>query len=717
MRDRENSRPLWSLASLGFAAIAAQSILLREAMAATGGSELSWGIVLAIWLAGMGAGARVSVRWSFRSLAPCWYPILLLLLAAGGVVVLRAAPAVLGSAPGEIASVLSAFWLWVAAVIPASFSGGFAFPLLAEQLGPSRAGIAYAADSVGALVGGVGITFMLLATDAIAALCLTIGLVLAATLARRQVWLSALVIVVFAASSLPLSSLAANWSWRWSGRMGSLSHWHESAYQRLELSSGLPANLYGDGRLIASIPDPYRTEPRAHLLMLLHPEPTSVVALGCLADWSFASFLQHPSVQSLTLIETDPALPDVLPGWLGTHIGRDLDDSRIIVASQGPVRALDSIPDADLILLLDGDPVSLRANRTRTTGFFSRCRDRLRKGGILVLRSGVGDTYTAGSGGRLLEILIASLRSVFTNVRAIPGEDVLLLASDSDLSNALSLSKLESRWWDRDLRPEIFSPEMLELLLDPSRAPLLHSRIDATKAPLNTISSPTAVIVAAARTEGRTYSEALTLLTAIEKRSTLYLLVLLAATVLLLLALIPLRQTHSNVIAAVIGGSSMGHWIVLLAAWQATQGSVFAHVGALSACFMAGLAFGAFSSRWTRSPVRCVPLILGTAAVLTLATATGLPLLLPLPIIPALLLMAGMTTGSAFTGIAELAAGNDTRTGSAIAFAAEEVGAMIAALLVGLILLPCMGIHLTAAALALIQIAAIPMAYVSTRRP
>jgi hypothetical protein len=159
----------------------------------------------------------------------------------------------------------------------------------------------------------------------------------------------------------------------------------------------------------------------------------------------------------------------------------------------------------------------------------------------------------------------------------------------------------------------------------------------------------------------------------------------------------------------------MGHWILLIAAWQATRGSVYAHVGALSACFMIGLAAGAASSRHLRSPTRHLPVVLATTAALTCVTAAGLPLRLSLPFVPCLLIASGAATGFAFAGIAQLAGGADTRSGSALAFAAEEVGGAFAALVVGLLALPCLGIHTSAAGLALIQLAAIPMAYLRSK--
>ncbi|MGB2782013.1 MAG: hypothetical protein WBD63_11100, partial [Phycisphaerae bacterium] len=44
---------------LGAYAVCAQATLLREAQVLLFGSELSWGLVLAFWLAGVAVGARV----------------------------------------------------------------------------------------------------------------------------------------------------------------------------------------------------------------------------------------------------------------------------------------------------------------------------------------------------------------------------------------------------------------------------------------------------------------------------------------------------------------------------------------------------------------------------------------------------------------------------------------------------------------------------------
>jgi len=61
--ELQRFHPTDSLLALGFATAVAQAVLLREAMTALGGSELSWGWVLTLWLTGMGLGSRLGVRW------------------------------------------------------------------------------------------------------------------------------------------------------------------------------------------------------------------------------------------------------------------------------------------------------------------------------------------------------------------------------------------------------------------------------------------------------------------------------------------------------------------------------------------------------------------------------------------------------------------------------------------------------------------------------
>ncbi len=180
---------------LGVATVVAQALLLREAMAAMGGSEMAWGTVMALWLLGMGVGSRIGSSTGSERLARV-VPVIVLAVAGTGVVLFRAAPALIGAASGETITTASAAWLWLAAVFPTAVAGGLAFPILAGSLGSSGGGRAYAIEATGALAGGTLLSVVLMGFGTVVALSLTSAVVIAATVWRRNRAIAVLVVVV-----------------------------------------------------------------------------------------------------------------------------------------------------------------------------------------------------------------------------------------------------------------------------------------------------------------------------------------------------------------------------------------------------------------------------------------------------------------------------------------------------------------------------------------
>ena len=697
--------PRLALVVLGIATGIGQALLLREAMAAMGGSELAWGTVMSLWLVGMAVGSRVGARLGGAALGRALAPVTLLLTGLG-VVLFRAAPALTGAAGGEAVTTWQSAWLWAAAVAPAALAGGLAFPILAGRLGPGGAGRGYGLEAGGALVGGLVLSLVLAPLGTAAALCLTgAAVVLIGPWPRSRIVSIAAATALTGAAAVSGDALATA-GWRWAGHPGELGGWRETRHQRLELSAGSPAALYADGRLAATFPDPFTTAPAAHLLMLLHPRPDRVLAVGCLADGTISTMVRHPAAEIL-VVESDPQLPALLQRWYGPPLASALADPRVRVLASDPLRALGRAGTWDLIVLRDGSPITVRHNRTRTVEFFERCRARLAPDGALVVRLEVPDTYLGGSAGRLLEVMASSLGEVFPRVLAVPGENVLLVAGGAALAATVDPAELERRWRARGIADERFAPEMLELLVDPGRAADLARRIDAAAAPANTREHPRAVLLAAGLLEARGRPSLLGLSRTLEGRpaTPLGLALLVASAAVLALSL---RRRSATATAAVVGACSMGWWLLLIAAWQSTLGSVYAEIGALNAAFMAGLAAGSLAAaRWPRAASRLPHLLLG-GALLSGLLAAGVAFHLPALTIPVLLAAGGALTGAAFAGVAELAGRGDTRRGAGLAFAADEAGAAVAALVVGILALPWAGMTATAVGLGLLGLAALP---------
>ncbi len=688
----------WRLVELGAVTAVSEAVLLREGMTAFAGSELAWSLVLTAWLLGVSAGSRLGSGERTRGLG-AWLSPSVVVLAALGVVLLRALPALAGASAGETAPGWSALWVWPLAVLPPALAGGLAFPLLARAPGPAAPGRAYALEAAGACAGGLAFSFVLAPWGSAPALCVTAGL--AASLRMRRRPLPAVAAALAGvALSWPVAAGLEELGWHSAGHPGKLLAWTATRQQRLELAGGPPLSLYADGRLVASYPDPWQTGVRGHLLMLLHPDPRRVLALGAVADGTVEVLLRHP-VARLDLVEEDPRLLEVLPSWYGERMASALADPRVHRLGVDPLRAVRRGGPWDLALLLDPDPASLRRNRTRTVELFSLIARRLSPSGRLVVRTGAGDTYLGGAAGELLATLSSTLKAVFPNVTAVPGEQVLLVAGRRPLGDVASPTALGRRWDARGLRDEVFSADLLPVLLDPMRASALEAFLARTRAPVNRAAEPSAVLPAMALSEGRGSAQlagAILRLGRLPRRGVLVAAVLTA----LLLSLVGLtgRRARGEAAAFTIGLASMGTFVILLAAWQSTRGSVYVEIGALTAGFMAGAAAGAALAATLRRPQRTLPLWLAALAGLTLLLAMGLPFALP-SAIPLLLAASGALTGAAFPGAAALAGARRPSTAAARGFSADEAGAAAGALLTG-ILLPAVGVPTLALSLALL---------------
>jgi spermidine synthase len=490
-----------------------------------------------------------------------------------------------------------------------------------------------------------------------------------------------------------------------------LGAWAETRHQRLEVSAGAPAALYADGRLLASYPDVYSVLPRAHLIMLLHPDPRRVLTVGCAADGSFEAMIVHQP-EELVIVEDDPQLLSFLGRWYGDDFHRALEHPAVRLSEAGPLNALNHSTDLDLIVLADGDPTTLRANRTRTTEFFRRCRAALDETGVLVVALGIPDTYLGGTAGELLATLTSTLKNVFPKVAAIPGERILLVAGGPDARVSVDETDLEHRLLRRPGAAAAFPPAMLPLLVDPTRQRDLSAVVDAADSAPNSITHPRAVALAATLHEARSRPPLARTAGGLRRRGPQLMVWMLAAVIASLVAATvnPSRRMRVVATAWVVGATSMGWWLMLLSFWQATRGAISAEVGALTGLAMAGIAVGGRLGLRFERPAGTLPVIVGAGVVLSFAIAAGIPLTAPVVLVPVFLTLSGLITGAAFPCLGALAGGDSTRRGAGIAYSADELGAALAALIIGTAAIPWFGMTWSAVGLAVLGLAAIPAA-------
>ncbi|SDT70310.1 spermidine synthase [Streptomyces sp. TLI_053] len=279
-----------------------------------------------------------------------------------------------------------------------------------EDAGRAAADL-FAADYVGALIGGLAFPFLILPLLGPGSGALVTGAVNAVAGGALVLWLfreepdprvrrllwggCALVLALLASAALWSGAVerAARQA-LYGGQIRSVS---QSRDQELVLTGPAegPLRLYVDGRLAVCGPDAYRgDEALVHPAMAAGPDGR-VLLLGGGDGLALREVLRHSGVRSVLVVDPDPALPRLArtdPG-LAALSGRSLDDPRVRTAEADPLDWLRGVRPspgqsfdvvlADLPAPADGGPVKFHSQE-----FYGLTTRLLAPGGRLAVRGG-----------------------------------------------------------------------------------------------------------------------------------------------------------------------------------------------------------------------------------------------------------------------------------------------------------------------------------------
>jgi spermidine synthase len=121
-----------------------------------------------------------------------------------------------------------------------------------------------------------------------------------------------------------------------------------------------------------------------HIPALLHPEPKSVLVVGCGAGVTAGSFVVHPSVERIVICEIEPLIPQVVAKHFGLENYKVVDDQRVeIVYDDARHFILTTDEQFDIITSDPIHPWVKGAATLYTEEYFELCRRRLKPGGIV----------------------------------------------------------------------------------------------------------------------------------------------------------------------------------------------------------------------------------------------------------------------------------------------------------------------------------------------
>lgn len=730
---------------LGAFTLIQQAIILREIFIVVSGNELSFGITLANWLAGVFLGsvfggyvvdrirrvraAFASVIWLLCLVSP------LMISLARLIRLLSAAPA---GTPLPFIQVLAYSALTTE---PFSFLIGFAFPL-AARIGPNdestptgagRISRIYVTEAVGALSSGLLYTFFLVerfdSFSIVAIFSLPLfGLSLLLLLRRSSPVMRGLGFLLLL---IGLLAIALRLPGRWNERLGQkrwqsisslrLVEARDTKFQNLQLGKAYGQfSLFANGQLSSIFPNDDENRILAAHLACQHPSPKRILVIGEALSGLGFWLLKYP-VEKVASVEIDPSVLDIIRRNLDSEKRRVLEDGRFDqVTGDGRevvrtlIRQADrkgATPKWDLVFIAAAEPSTALLNRYYTREFFSDIAKILRNDGVLALRITSSENYAAGIVGQYGSSIYQTLESIFPFIVVSPGMSQTLFASRTRGSISDSPDILARRYLRSGVTPAALG-DVFRSLYPEEKTRSALAALRAGPVAVNTDEIPVSYFYYNKILGWYGGRGGVRLLEFFEKEAASRLLLfLLAATAgLLLLIRAPFLSPNSSrrlailYTATVAGFSGLSLEMTIIHTFQARLGYAYRTIGLLIAMFMMGLAVGArrSSAGCGGRDMRILRRVLAVQ-LFTGGFAVGYPFLLRLlsenrpfliVIIPAAMIAAGFLVGTLFPLIVEILLRSGMREGRTTGGvnALDHLGAAIGAILPAALFLPVLGI-------------------------
>ena len=754
---RGAGRDTWTVRAvlilIGFTAVIAQIVLMRELMVVFCGNEMSLGLMLASWLVWTAIGSGGLGRWAARTRRPrrlmAGLEVSVGLAFPLAIYSARASRGMFPSVPGEILGpgpmaltslvVLSAFCV---------LSGGlFAVGsrLFAEETGTSTttgSSNVYLLETLGSGVGGVLASLLLiryLTSFQIAAVLCLLNFVGAASLAigsvrrRRVVWVALVVsfvilVVPFGCAWLEKISLKQLWSGF------DLVAAQNSVYGNLAIvQTEGTRSLFENGLAAFHVPDPAAAEEAVHFALLQHAAPKSLLLIGGGLNGSVAQALQHPSLERIDYVELDPTVLGLAKNYFPGEWAALSANPRVHVHNvDGRLFLRTTNFKFDVIIVNLPDPQTAQLNRFYTLEFFREAAGRLTPTGVYSFQLKGSEDYISPDLAEFLRCINKTLREAFAEVTTIPGDTVHFFAAAGRGSLTNDAQELVARMRARGIRAQYVGENYLPYRMMPDRMMELETQIrPEAETRTNRDFAPIAyyfdVALWSTKFNGA-YRRVFQTMAGIRFGP------LAAGLGLALLGLVGIAgwvtgaenraRANAGFCTAAMGLTLIGLELLLLLAFQAIYGYVYQQLAIIIAGFMLGMALG---SRWglrgaaratgakdarrlfylqllaSVSPLVLYALFEGLAAIKNPATV----FLASQILFPTLGILCGIFGGYQFAVATRIFFANSggKGTGPGTLYALDLAGACVGAVVLSMYLVPVFGFRETAWLMAVVNLA------------
>ena len=754
-----------AFALIGFTAVIAQIVLMRELLVAFYGNEISLGIILANWLlwTALGSGVLGRLGRGLRKPRPLLAGLQVVVAIAfpAAILFVRASKIAFHPMPGEILGPVPMFLTSLAALSVFCLASGMLFAVgsrvfTAESGAPvdEASSSVYLLEAAGSGIGGLIASLVLiryLDTFQIAFAVSFLNFLAAASIAltssrARRAAVGALA-AVFAFIVFPvLSGRVEDFSRQLLWRGFHLVATRNSIYGNLAVvGTNGTRSLYENGLVVYTVPDPAAAEEAVHYALLEHPSPRSLLLIGGGVNGSLAQALQYKTLERVDYVELDPAVFDLAAKYFPAEWAAIRSDPRVRLHNVDGRLFLKTTPETfDVIILNLPDPETAQLNRFYTEEFFREVAARLAPDGVFSFQLRGAENYISPELADFLRCVRKTLSDVFPEVAAIPGETVHFFAARRSGLLARGSQELVARLQARHLHTSYVREYYIPFRMMPDRMQDYETRTQPKAGTrVNHDFVPIAYYFDTVLWSGRfnlPFRRFLRALANVSFRS----LAVLSGSVLLAVA-VGLSflfkgnrrfRASSGFCVVATGFTMIGLEIMLLLGFQAIYGYVYLQLAILIAAFMAGMAAGSGWALHRRSASGESQSLRLQALILTLVQAVVAisPLLLYAlfvwmaqtktaqgarvvseVVFPALALLCGLLGGYQFPVASRVFffSSKQQSSGYGTLYALDLLGACAGAVLLSVYWIPVFGFLRTAWLIAVVNLAAILLAVVS----
>lgn len=738
MKKQKTAAPMIFGASLGLFSTLVQVVLLREFLVIRGANELSLGIVLCHWLVFIAIGALA---------APKMRPTANLIQVAIALCALLIPAALLFARhyenwfalePGAFLSISQFFLLSVLTVAPCAFFVGFFFAATAFIVGKKRifpVTALYTAEAVGATVGGLLFSFLLspavspIFTLLLALFFLALGaqsIIETHRLAVHLILPIGLIVLLIVVWLGRLDQRSQEAAFHAKPSRGTLVECKDTKQARICIGENQEQfQLYRDGQLDYTFPDPYERPIAVHVALSFHPSPSALLIIGG-GTPNRMKVAQLHSVDDAYYLYQDKLEYSFLQPYLkklsenGEQIAISPTTSspdhltRFHLYHQSPRPFLrDYVQKFDVVLCMLPQPFSAAQNSLHTIQFFQAVQKALKKGGVLVIGTPGSANVMSAPAAALLANQRATLKEVFSTVRFYSGVQSFFVATNAS-AILRTANEIEQRLLHRN--PSLQYAYNYADLLSPLRNQHTSKMLQNVSVEINRDGQPNTFLhsFALRRLAKESSIESSSLVNILPNAGLLAASILIPAIFILLFIFwgkkapkptldATLDTTRGratvgeNMIAiATTGLCGMGLQIILLYLFAAKIGGLYHHLAWLVAGFMSGLGMGAFVGG--RLPEGLLTRLAADIAVVVLLGFCPIILMLeppPIWLFVLLVVCCGWVTGIAFPIFMAAQARHNLLHAPAAIEAADHLGAALGAIATALVWLPHWGVTWT----------------------